>query len=60
MTTPRNSYATLLEFTNYIKGSTITTNATDDGVINQLLEGASRFLDDKMGRWFYPDRKSVV
>lgn len=48
----RNGYATLTDYKSY---HTITsTDLTDDAVINQLLEGASRLLDSKTGRKFYP------
>jgi hypothetical protein len=54
--TPRNSYATLAEYKNFVtaRGQTPTTDATDDGVIEQILEAASRFLDSQTSRWFYP------
>jgi hypothetical protein len=54
--TTRNVYATLAEFKNFFtaRGGTPSTDATDDGVIEQLLEAASRFLDAKTGRAFYP------
>ncbi len=54
--TARNTYATLPEFQAYFtaRGQTITTNAADDVVIDGLLEQASRFLETKTSRWFYP------
>jgi hypothetical protein len=55
--TARNSYATLSEYKNYVTdraGNTPVTNQTDDGVIDQILEQASRYIDSKTGRWFFP------
>lgn len=51
-----NLYATLAEYKAYsvARAQTATTDATDDGVIVDLLEAASRYLDDKTGRQFYP------
>lgn len=51
-----NLYATLAEYKAYstARGQTATTDATDDGVIVDLLDAASRHLDDKTGRQFYP------
>jgi hypothetical protein len=53
-----NLAATLADFKAYsvARGQTasISTDATDDGVIVDLLEAASRYMDDKTGRQFYP------
>jgi len=52
----QNSYATLAEYKAYVtaRGQTSTTETTDDGVIESLLESASRYIDDETGRVFYP------
>ena len=47
-----NSYATLAEFKNYKDISS--TDADDDGVIEDLLEEASRYIDGETNRTFYP------
>jgi len=54
--TARNTYATLAEFKDYWKsrGSTNATDTADDVVIDNLLENASRFLDSKTARYYYP------
>jgi hypothetical protein len=51
-----NLYATLAEYKTYrvARGQSATTDTTDDGVIVDLLEKASRDLDDMTGRQFYP------
>jgi hypothetical protein len=51
-----NLAATLADFKAYsvARGQTASTDATDDAVIVDLLEVASRYLDDKTGRQFYP------
>lgn len=51
-----NTYATLAEYKEYIvaRGQTASTDTGDDIVIDQLLEQASRYIDDKTRRWFYP------
>ena len=51
-----NLYATLADYKAYstARGQSASTDATDDGVIVDLLEVASRYLDDKTGRQFYP------
>lgn len=60
MTTPVNSYATLASFKNYIVNRSTTadhvttTDTVDDGVIEQLLESASRYIENKTNRRFYP------
>ena len=46
-----NGYATLAEFKAYAKISS--TDATDDGVIEDIIEAASRYVDRKSGRTFY-------
>jgi hypothetical protein len=54
--TTRNVYATLSEFKNYWldRGGDSSISPRDDGVIEDLLEAASRLLDSKTGRYFYP------
>jgi hypothetical protein len=54
--TARNAYATLAEYKNYVtaRGQTSSTDATDDTVIDGLLETASRYIEDETGRQFYP------
>ncbi len=51
-----NLYSTLADYKAYAKarGQTASTDTTDDGVIVDLLEKASRDLDDMTGRQFYP------
>jgi hypothetical protein len=51
-----NLAATLADFKAYsvARGQTASTDATDDAVIVDLLEKASRDLDDMTGRQFYP------
>lgn len=49
-----NRYITPLEFLYYTSSTTPTTNTIDDAVINQLIIGASRFIDNYVGRKFYP------
>ena len=60
--TARNTYATLAQFKDYWKsrGGTNATDTADDVVIDNLLETASRFLDSKTGRYFYPRIESLV
>ena len=55
-----NCYATLTEYKNYAiaRGQTATTDATDDAVILSLIEQASRYLDDKTGRQFFPSMET--
>jgi hypothetical protein len=54
--TSRNAYSTLADYKAYVtaRGQTTTTDATDDVVIDGLLDSASRFIDDETGRVFYP------
>lgn len=51
-----NTYATLAEYKAFVtaRGQSSSTDATDDVVIDNLLEQASRYLDSKTSRWFYP------
>lgn len=51
-----NNYATLADYKSYVtsRGQTVTTDTTDDAVIESLLESASRYIDDETGRVFYP------
>lgn len=54
--TARNTYATLAEFKAYwlSRGGDNSISPADDAVIDQLLENASRLLDSKTGRYYYP------
>ena len=51
-----NTYATLAEYKEFsvARGQTGFTDTGDDVVIDNLLEQASRYIDDKTARWFYP------
>lgn len=51
-----NQYATLAEYKAYVtsRGQSVTTDTTDDTIINLLLESASRFIDTQTRRKFYP------
>jgi hypothetical protein len=51
-----NLYATLAEYKAYstARGQTASTDATDDGAVVDLLEAASRYLDNKTRRQFFP------
>ena len=52
-----NGLVTLAEWKNYktAPGQTFTTDATDDAVIEDLIEGASRYFEGECaGRTFYP------
>ncbi len=51
-----NVYATLADYKAYVvaRGQVSETDVTDDGVIEGLLETASRYIDDETGRNFYP------
>lgn len=57
-----NLYATLADYKAYsvARGQTATTDTTDDGIIVDLLEKASRDLDTWTGRQFYPSIESDV
>jgi hypothetical protein len=50
-----NGYCTLAEAKAYMdpSGQSFSANATDDGVIDDLVEGASRKIDQITGRTFY-------
>ena len=54
--TAKNTYATLAEYKEFsvARGQTASTETGDDVVIDQLLEQASRYIDSKCARWFYP------
>jgi hypothetical protein len=56
MTTARNVYATLAEYKDFSTARNQTSNPDilDDGVIDGLLESASRYIDGKTSRFFYP------
>ncbi|MCR4308376.1 MAG: hypothetical protein NUV80_07545 [Candidatus Berkelbacteria bacterium] len=51
-----NLYSTLAEYKAFVtaRGQTASTDTADDGVIVDLLEVASRFLDSKTARHYYP------
>ena len=51
-----NTYATLAEYKAFVtgRGQSVSTDVNDDIVIDNLLEQASRYLDSKTSRWFYP------
>lgn len=51
-----NSYATLADYKAYAtaRGQTAGADATDDGVIQDLLNASSRFIDLQSRRRFYP------
>lgn len=53
--TVTNGYATLAEFKLYdtSRGGTVTTDANDDTVIEDLIELASRYIDGETGRRFW-------
>jgi len=52
-----NGYATLAEYKAWItmRGSTTSTDATDDGVIEDHIEAASRYFDRETGKRFFAD-----
>jgi hypothetical protein len=55
--TTLNAYATLAEFKNFVTargGSAIPTDTTDDTTLELLLVSASRYLDEKTTRHYYP------
>lgn len=54
--TARNAYSTLAEYKARVtdRGQTSSTDTADDTVIGTLLEAASRYIDSKAKRWFYP------
>lgn len=51
-----NAYTTVSDFKTYVtaSGQTMATDTTDDGVIEDLLERASRYIDGQTRRHFYP------
>ena len=51
-----NGYLTLIEFKDY-KGGTgyFDTDTSDDEIINDLIEAASRLIDHMTGQFFYSD-----
>lgn len=53
-----NSYATLQNFLDF--RTTTDTDATDDGIIEKLLEGTSRYIDNYCGRTFYPRVEALL
>jgi hypothetical protein len=46
-----NGYCSLAEFKSFARITS--TDATDDGVIEDMIEAASRYIDDLTGRQFY-------
>lgn len=51
-----NGYLTLLEFKNYKGGTGVFgSDTSDDAVIEALIEGASRFIDNMTGKVFFSD-----
>src|SRR5574340_58780 len=56
--TTKNAYATLAEYKLWVASrglsGTISTDTSDDSVIETLLVGASRYIDQQTGRHFYP------
>lgn len=57
-----NSYASLGEYKAYVvaRGQTATTDTTDDGVIQDLLNSASRYIDLQTYRRFYPRFETIL
>ena len=49
-----NGYITLAEFKRY-KGGMSVSNTGDDAVIEDMIEAASRFIDNMTGQYFYSD-----
>jgi len=51
-----NAYCTLADYKNYVvaRGQTSSTDSADDGVIQDLINSASRYIDTQSGRRFYP------
>ncbi len=51
-----NGYCTLADYKAYVtaRGQTTSTDDADDGVISNLINAASRFLDTATNRRFYP------
>jgi hypothetical protein len=47
-----NAYMTLAEYKNW--PAITSTDATDDSVLEKLIQAASRYIDNKTGRHFYP------
>jgi hypothetical protein len=54
--TTLNAYATLAEYKSWIavRGGSVSTDASDDAVIEILLRSASRYIDSQTVRQFYP------
>lgn len=48
-----NGYCTIAEFKAQLYEGTTSTNANDDTVIEDLIEAASRYIDNQTGRRFY-------
>lgn len=52
--TLQNGYCSLDEYKYFNKPETWTTDTIDDAVIERLIESASRYIDRKAHRFFYP------
>lgn len=50
----QNGYCSLDEYKYFNKPETWTTNVLDDAVIERMIESASRYIDKKTHRFFYP------
>ena len=50
----QNGYCSLDEYKYFNKPETWTTNTIDDAVIERMIEAASRYIDKKTRRFFYP------
>lgn len=50
----QNGYCSLAEYQYFNKPETWTANAIDDAVIERMIESASRYIDKKTHRFFYP------
>lgn len=57
------NYASLLDYKNFSRsrgGAELPADVHDDSVITQLLQAASRYIDSKTGRFFYPYVETVA
>lgn len=57
-----NGYTTLATWKEWKQavGTALATETTDDSVINEIIEGVSRYIDDETARTFYPRVQSRV
>lgn len=59
-----NGYATLAEFKTWLAvrglAGSVGTDASDDTVIEILIEAASRYIDRETGRYFFKDASAVT